>query len=138
MQSLQLGLHMSSEVSETPGELSEDAGQGQLDFEVKAMYGGAAISVIGAFLPWYTLLGQSVLGIEGDGILTLVLGVLAIGLIWHFDSEKRQLYTGIGAGVLISIIALYHLTNISGGGVYLTLLGGIVLLGGGLKGYTEL
>lgn len=106
--------------------------------EIKLLYGGAAVTIAGAFLPWYTVLGASVLGIEGDGLLTLILGVAAAGLVWYLDTLKYRLYVGVGLGALVLLIGLYHLTNFSGAGVYITILGGLVFVGSGVNGYRKL
>ena len=131
---------MSSETAtETTQETSEYVDdEDLLDLEIKAMYGGAGVTIVAAFLPWYSILGSSVLGIEGDGIITLILSFLAIGLIWYFDNLNRQVYAGIGLGALITFIGLYHLTNFSGAGVYLTIIGGVILIGGGVSGYRKI
>jgi len=43
------------------------------DLEEKIAYGGASVSVVGSFLPWASILGVTILGIEGNGIITLIL-----------------------------------------------------------------
>lgn len=94
----------------------------------KVALAGAAITAIGAFLPWYTVLGVSVMGVEGDGLITLAIAILIGGLVLVRDWTARiMLVSGIG-GLIITFVGLYHLTNVSGSGVYLTIVGGIVIL----------
>lgn len=105
--------------------------------EVTGMYAGAATAVVGAFLPWYTLLGVSVIGIEGDGILTLVLGVAAAGSVWYLADLRARAIASMAFGGLIALMAVFHLSTISDTGVYLTLLGGVGLVGAGCSAYRK-
>jgi len=113
--------------------------------------GSAAVVVIAAFLPWISasILGTSVTvnGIDGDGVITLgmavVAGVLVVARQW--DRINRALVGVLGG--LIAALALYYVvdptTGIEGGdvaaelareavspgiGLYLTALGGVGLV----------
>lgn len=90
---------------------------------------GALITIVGAFLPWATVLGTSVLGINGDGIGTLILALIAAGVVYWtpLSGELRNLYVAAGAGILTILIGLVDLSGVAGTGIYVTLLGGIVM-----------
>lgn len=126
---------MSLETDQVTVEKTEPIEAEVATLEITGMYTGAAIVVLGAFLPWYTFLGISVLGIEGDGLITLVLGFIAAGLVWYLTSLKRLAGASMALGSIITLVGLYHLTNISGVGVYLTVLGGSMLVGAGYSTY---
>ena len=96
---------------------------------------GVAILVVAlsAFLPWVSIFGISKLGIEGDGVITLVLAaagaaVLALttGLIGAPRTPGRK--SQIALLVLALLAALTGLLDMNGAaaiGLYLTLFGGI-------------
>ncbi|MGA9345219.1 MAG: hypothetical protein WBV37_08995 [Nocardioidaceae bacterium] len=96
---------------------------------------GVAILVVAlaAFLPWVSIFGISKLGIEGDGVITLVLAaagaaVLAMttGLIGSARTPGRK--SQITLLVLALLAALTGLLDMNGAaaiGLYLTLFGGI-------------
>ena len=102
---------------------------------------GIALVIIGAFLSWGAVGGQSVIrGIEGDGIITLVIAVIALVLLLF---AKVPVWISLVLAVLISGIGIIDFVNISGqaslselfevtagAGMYLTVIGGIVLLSG--------
>ncbi len=95
---------------------------------------GAAGAAIGSAGPWVTLLGVGVSGLEGDGLITLVLALVAVG------ATLRRLPAIVpaacGAGILA--LAALDLRDISalplaavGWGLAATAAGGGVLLGAG-------
>lgn len=108
-----------------------------LDLERKAIVGGAAAVVVGAFLPWASVLGRSVLGIEADGVFTLVFAAVGGGVAYYLDWDKRGMIAAAVAGGLVTLIALVDFTNFAAIGLYLTLLGGLVLTGAGASGYNK-
>jgi len=44
--------------------------------------GAAAVTCAGSLGPWASALGQTLPGTEMDGVITLVLGLLALGALW--------------------------------------------------------
>jgi hypothetical protein len=96
---------------------------------------GVAILVVGlaAFLPWVSIFGISAIGIEGDGVLTLVLAIagavilaFTTGLVGSPRTPGRA--SQITLLVLAALVALIGLLDMNGAaaiGLYLTLLGGI-------------
>ena len=120
---------------------------------------GAIVAVIGSMTPWATitapLLGSvSVNGTQGDGLITLILGLVAIGLAIGIASAVSPRGFAAGASIIggiIFIIAAVDLNNVQrvvedanyssdlvlaqvGGGLYATLIGGIGITLGGLVG----
>jgi hypothetical protein len=91
------------------------------------------ITAIAAFLPWVSFFGISKLGIEGDGVNTLILaiaGAVVLGITSGMFGQER------GAGkasqiallvlaVLTALIGLLDMNVVAAIGLYLTLLAGI-------------
>ena len=91
------------------------------------------VVALAAFLPWVSIFGVSVRGIEGDGAITLALAV-AGGIVLALTTGLfgRQKVPGkksqIPLLVLATLVALVGLMAMSGAaaiGLYLTLFGGI-------------
>ena len=82
------------------------------------------------FLPWVSVFGYSNSGVEGDGILTLILAAVGLLLIWR----ARFGWVGQGAlAALVVLVALYDLNdagNLAAIGLYVTFLGGITWIVG--------
>jgi hypothetical protein len=92
---------------------------------------GAGVGiVIGAFLPWVQVLGIGVAGTNGDGQITLVLGLVVIVLSLLV---KRWAAIAVAIlGALCAIIAFADMTNAAASGIYLTLAGGLVAAAAGI------
>jgi hypothetical protein len=115
---------------------------------------GVALVIVGAFMPWVKLSFISASGTDGDGVLTLIIAAVAGGLIFLGLSRGVAIQaTIIGAGALICILAVYNMVDISGQdsevgleglfsenvsigeGLYMTLVGGIAIVAGGVMGF---
>lgn len=91
------------------------------------------VTALAAFLPWVSLFGISKLGIEGDGVMTLILAVagaviLAItaGLIGKPRSPgKASQITLLVLAVLSALIGLLDMNGAAAIGLYLTLFAGV-------------
>lgn len=103
--------------------------------KTKLIYAGAVLTALGAFLPWATFLGQTIIGIEGDGVLTLLFAITAAGVTAWKGWTKRVCQATIALGILIVFIALFALTNLAGAGIYATILGGVVIAAPGIREY---
>jgi len=106
----------------------------------------AGATVLGAFLPWVDAGIVTVDGLSGDGVFTLVFGIVVIAVVlanrW---GRKATIGTAI-LGVLTVLIALVTYGNLenqteetiieatAGGGLHLTLLGGIGMAAAGVYG----
>ena len=96
---------------------------------------GVSILVValGAFLPWVSIFGLSKLGIEGDGVITLVLSVAGAiilaattGLIGsERTAGRKSSITLVVLAVLVALIGLIDMNGAAAIGLYLTLFGGI-------------
>lgn len=115
----------------------------------KLVFGGSAITVVGALLPWIGGVGSfDAAGIElTREIAPLFFGLLVAGLLYVADwTATAQLIAAV-LGALVIGVAGYTLLEsfellgdvsiTAGVGVYVTILGGLVVLGGGLRAYTE-
>ena len=91
------------------------------------------IVALGAFLPWASFLGISKIGVEGDGLITLVLAivgaiilVMTTGVIGAERPPSRVAsITQVVIAVIVSLIALIDMNGLASIGLYLTLFGGI-------------
>lgn len=97
----------------------------------------SAISIVvvalAAFLPWVSVFGIGVRGIEGDGVLTLLLaiaGAVVLGLTSGLFGGQRtpgrasQIVLVVLAS-LVALVGLYDMNGAAAIGLYLTLLAGI-------------
>lgn len=102
--------------------------------------GGAAGAFIGAFLPWAKVGALSVAGTDGDGVLTLILGIAAgaLGVGGIRKGGKGLLIGSLVCAALVAVIAVIDIADINsvadgpfgltaepGGGIILTLAAGI-------------
>jgi hypothetical protein len=92
----------------------------------RAIMGATAAVCVGAFLPWASVFGMSVSGIEGDGQVTLALGVIGLAIVFFRRSLGGVLYgVEIVFGGFVTFIALFDMTGFAAFGLYLTLFAGI-------------
>lgn len=96
---------------------------------------GAAITAVGSFLPWASAFGTTVIGVNGDGLITLVLGVIAGAIAYRMPLSNRDtnLLATAGIGALVAIVGLYDATGIAAIGVYITIIGGLVIAYPGVR-----
>ena len=91
------------------------------------------VVALAAFLPWVSIFGVSAIGIEGDGVLTLVLALagtvilaLTTGLVGSPRTPGRASQIALLVlAILAALIALLDMNGAAAMGLYLTLLGGI-------------
>jgi hypothetical protein len=91
------------------------------------------VVVLGAFLPWVSIFGISKIGIEGDGVITLVLAVagavilaMTTGLVGSARTPGRTSQIALLVlAVLVALIGLLDMNGAAAIGLYLTLFGGI-------------
>lgn len=101
--------------------------------------GAILVVIIAAFLPWASFLGVSASGIEGDGVITLIVGIAGLAVLAFtsglFMEPRGGKVADIALIVLAAIPALIGLIDTinAGGlaaiGMYLTLIAGLVWLG---------
>lgn len=109
-----------------------------LERERQIGYASAALVIVGAFLPWASVLGMSVLGIDGDGVFTLILGAaVPVGIYARGWDQTVMLGTAAAGGLSVLIPAI-SMSQFSSIGVYVTILGGIGLLIAGQSGYRRI
>lgn len=116
-------------------------------------YGGAAALVLGSLGPWASVLGFSANGIDGDGFITIILGVLAAVATWETVTRGNAArfkapVVALVCGALALALMVYELINIysssseffdttvrasPGWGAWLTTLGAIALTVGALR-----
>ncbi|WP_019877374.1 hypothetical protein [Sporichthya polymorpha] len=95
--------------------------------------GSMVVVAIAAFLPWVSVFGLSVAGIEGDGKLTLLAALAGLAAL-AFGTDvigRRKLpqpaYVAVSgiAGAIVAIVAIADLNEFAAFGLYLTLFGGV-------------
>jgi hypothetical protein len=91
----------------------------------------AAIVAAGSFLPWVQVLGISVSGIQGDGVLTLIGATLATALA--FIARRWASISVIVLGALCLGVVLNDWTNFAGIGIFVTLAGSVTLIIAGAR-----
>jgi hypothetical protein len=99
---------------------------------------GIAIVIVAlsAFLPWVSILGISVVGIQGDGVITLgcaVVGAVMLALGTNLFGSARiptiakNIVSILGASVT-TLVGLGDMNGFAAIGLYLTLLAGVAWL----------
>lgn len=91
------------------------------------------VTAIAAFLPWVSLLGFGKLGIEGDGVMTLIFAItgavilsVTTGLTGKpRDPGKASQISMLVLAVLTALIGLVDMNGAAAIGLYLTLLAGV-------------
>lgn len=119
-------------------------GDGGLSTDEKLVLGGGAVGTVGAVLPW----AGSGVGLESVAeIVVLFAAVVLFGLVYVAEWTKTaQLLTvlfglaiaGAGGYTLLEAFDVIGSGGTSAGiGLYVTLLAGLLVLGGGARGYTD-
>jgi hypothetical protein len=92
---------------------------------------GAVVAAAGSLGPWVEFLGASVSGLEGDGLITLVLAFAAIGTVLRRLPAALPAACGLGIAVVGALdardIGRLPVAEV-GWGLPATVAGGIVLL----------
>ncbi len=94
--------------------------------------GAILVVALAAFLPWVSIFGISALGIEGDGVITLLLAlaggaVLAMtsGLVKAKSLGRKGEIALVVLAALVALIGLLDMNGAAAIGLYLTLFGGV-------------
>lgn len=104
----------------------------------KLSAGAILVVIVAAFLPWVQVLGIGVIGIKGDGAISLILalaGAAVLGITSGLFGEAKGggRKADIALVVLASLVALLGLFTMNGFaaiGLYLTFFGGIAWVAG--------
>jgi hypothetical protein len=103
--------------------------------------GSMAVIAISAFLPWVSIFGISVSGIEGDGVITLIVSLAGAGLLVTTagvignEAKTPGKISQISLIVLAALVALVALIDMNGAaaiGLYLTMFAGLGWLVGAI------
>jgi hypothetical protein len=103
--------------------------------------GSIFVTVIAAFLPWVSIFGITAMGIEGDGVITLILGLAGATILLLtagvFGAEAKTPakpinITLIVLAALVTLIALIDMNGAAAVGLYLTLFAGMAWLAGAI------
>lgn len=102
--------------------------------------GSILVVIVAAFLPWVSLLGISARGTDGDGAITLVFGLIGLGVLAYSSKVFRAAKvpgkpSQISLIVLAALVALVGIVDMNGAaaiGLYLTLFAGLAWLAGAI------
>lgn len=124
---------MSNDITDGDGHTRDDA---QLTTPEYAALGGALLAIGGTLLPWRITAEGTTVGLEANGFVAILLGFAILAVVGVVQGTRTSGRVAIGAGALIALLAGHWIGLVSGlstagAGVYLTLLGGLVALGGG-------
>lgn len=93
------------------------------------------VVAIAAFLPWVSIFGIGVTGIEGDGQITLVCAVIGLVLLAlqarSADGAQRTVLRVIAyaAAIVALLVALFDMNGAAAIGLYLTLFASVGWVG---------
>lgn len=89
----------------------------------KLTLAACAAAVIGSLLPWASAFGYRVYGVEGDGLITLLLALAAAALT---VMGRRWPPAVLGAAIAaIAVADVSRLVRFADAGLYVTLLAGV-------------
>ncbi|WP_155991924.1 hypothetical protein [Nocardioides sp. URHA0032] len=102
--------------------------------------GSMIVVMIAAFLPWVSLFGISARGTDGDGVITLVLALVGLGVLAvtsrAFRPEKvagkPSQITLIVLAALVALVGIFDMNGAAAIGLYLTLFAGLAWLVGAI------
>jgi asparagine N-glycosylation enzyme membrane subunit Stt3 len=91
------------------------------------------VVALAAFMPWASIFGISKVGIEGDGVITLILAIIgavilaiSTGVVGRPRSPGRLSQIGLLAlAVLVALVGVVDMSGVSAIGLYLTFFGGV-------------
>jgi hypothetical protein len=97
-----------------------------------ALFLGFAFVIVGAFMPWVTVGPFSRNGLDGDGVLTLLLAVIG-GAVALLARRPRGMLIAVSTAAMILVIGIYDFLDVAwtsaasvGIGLYLTVAGGLI------------
>lgn len=96
------------------------------------------VVAVAAFFPWISIFGITAIGVEGDGVITLLLAIaggalltITTGLVGAARTPNRATQIAqVALAAIVVLIALIGMNDISAIGLYLTLLAGIAWIVG--------
>ena len=93
---------------------------------------GVVLAGIGSLLPWFSVDGGVVLGIESVGVITLPIAVLVVTVLAFYGFSRNIGLLCAAGGLLVASLSFFTMTGSSLFGTYATFLGGIAMVFGGL------
>lgn len=82
----------------------------------KVAASGAVLTVIGSVLPWASAVGETVLGVDGDGIITAPLAVIVLALaVLRWDKIGAGVSAVLGLAALLTAFNAYSNIESLGG-----------------------
>jgi hypothetical protein len=122
-------------------------GVSDLSIGEKLVLLGGVLAVVGAVLPWTGPGLVDGVGLGGREIIALLIGIVVVGLLYVADWTESAQLIAVLLGAIIAGLAGYTLAEALGIvgttdlapslGLYVTLLAGLFVLGGGVYTYTD-
>jgi hypothetical protein len=105
--------------------------------------GAAAIATfIAAFLPWVSVLGTHVAGINGDGQITVFCAIIGLSALTAHRGvgplsfgPRLTLAIQSATGALVTLVGIANISSASAFGLYLTILTGLAWVAGVVVGW---
>jgi len=107
-----------------------------------AALAGALVAIVGTLLPWQATADGTTAGLEANGFLAILVAFAVLAVVAVLQGTRRSGQVAAGGGALIALVAGHWLVLVSGLGtagigVFVTLLGGIVVLSGGILKFRD-
>lgn len=122
-------------------------GVAELSIGEKLVLLGGVLAVVGAVLPWTGSGLVDGVGLGGREIIALLIGTVVVGLLYVADWTESAQLIAVLLGLVTTGLAGYTLAETLGVvgtgdpapslGLYVTLLAGLLVLGGGVHTYTD-
>ncbi|MXR50732.1 hypothetical protein GRX03_03815 [Halovenus sp. WSH3] len=122
-------------------------GVAELSIGEKLVLLGGVLAVVGSVLPWTGSGLVGGVGLGGREIIALLVGIVAVGLLYVADWTASAQLIAVVLGLVATGLAGYTLAETVGVigsgtlapslGLYVSLLAGLLILGGGAHTYTD-
>lgn len=108
---------------------------------------GAVVAAVSTLLPWFGAetpvdISPTTLGVDTTlGVVTLLVSLLVGLLVAFLEWDVETIAVSVLGGVIVGLLALLKFADFGGvagakAGLYLALIGGVVMLVGGVMGYS--
>lgn len=116
-----------------------DETPGSLERPDYAALVGVALAASGTVLPWAVTADGTTAGLESNGFVAIIASFAVLAVVVVMRGSESAYRAALIGGFLITLLAGHYITIVAGfgnagGGVVITLVGGLVALAGGAIG----